>query len=842
MNRVRLSRRFALMIGGGIALVLGAAALVGIDWIWTDYLWYASMGQQSVFQVSYASMLGVWLGCTAIAFLAIHAGARSAWKSALGSFKFPVGTAIGSLLAAGLMSLSMSKQWMAFRLAIAQSPFGLHDPHFGYDVGFFVFTLPAFELLTRWLTGLVVLVMVTMVAIAFIATRLDPTGVVTPDWRRLKRSFSILAGALSLLASANVILSIWQLSFSTAETPFAGASYADVHAQIPASIAIALMGVVAAVVFFATASGKRFKPVVLTLAVWAVAAAVLGVAWPWVVETYVAAPNEATLEKPYIERNIAMTRAAWDLTSVRGVDYPVHESLEPSAASAAQRSLATATIWSPTTVQQAFTQLQTIRPYYRLSDIDYDRYEYGGELHQVLVAARLIDPSGLPTTARTWVNQHLVYTHGYGLAISSASMTTPRGFPEFIVGEIPPRVESADASMAASLVTKEPRIYFAPGQSDYAIVDTGIDEFDYPAGQSNAKNRYTADSGVAVGNPMRRLAWAVRLGSPEVLFSRYLTPTSRVLANRDVVLRAKKLAPWLSYEDAYPALVDGRITWIIDGYTASDHYPYSQPLKNGTSYLRDSVKVTVDALTGDVTFYATGEDPIRDAWARIYPTIITPESEIPVAVAKHIRFPRQQFNAQASIYRTYHMTDPMVFYNKEDLWATPLDASGKPVKPTYVMADLPGGNGKGLYLLQPYSLPDKANLVGWMATSCEPGNYGEHTVYLLPKERVILGAAQIMARINQDPRFSQQLTLWTQPGSTVVFGDMLVLPVQNSVAYVQPVFLQAQNNAMAELVSVIVVNGDRVEFDTTLPGALEKAYGLASTAPSGSVEASVSAN
>jgi uncharacterized membrane protein (UPF0182 family) len=401
------------------------------------------------------------------------------------------------------------------------------------------------------------------------------------------------------------------------------------------------------------------------------------------------------------------------------------------------------------------------------------------------------------------------------------------------VGDVPPRIVSTEASGATSLKTVEPRIYYSPDQTDYAIVNTGLNEFDYPAGEKNATYRYKDDSGIAVGGPMRRLAWAIRLQSTEMLFSRYVKSDSRVMFYRGITQRAQKLAPWLSYDAPYAAIVDGRVLWIMDAYTTSDHFPYSQPLSGGTNYLRNSVKVTVDALTGDIRFYANGDDPVRDAWARIFKTIITPSSEMPASVAKHIRAPLRTFNAQAQIYRTYHMTNTMVFYNQEDLWQIPSDASGTPVPPAYLMLDLPDKAGKGMYLLQPYAISKRSNLVGWMATACDPGVYGQRTVYLLPKQRVILGSAQVTARINQDPKFAQQLTLWNQPGSSVLFGNMLVLPVQSTVAYIQPVFLQAQNNAMTELVSVIAVNGDHVKFNATLPGALFDAYSssAATTAP-----------
>jgi uncharacterized membrane protein (UPF0182 family) len=328
-----------------------------------------------------------------------------------------------------------------------------------------------------------------------------------------------------------------------------------------------------------------------------------------------------------------------------------------------------------------------------------------------------------------------------------------------------------------------------------------------------------------------------------MLFSRYLKTNSRVLLYRGVVQRAKKIAPWLSYDAPYAAIADGRIVWIMDAYTSSDHYPYSQTLSNGSNYLRNSVKVTVDALTGDIKFYANGDDPIRDAWARIFRTVVTPSDRMPSSVAKHIRAPKALFSAQASIYRAYHMTDATVFYNREDLWQTPEDSGGNPLQPQYVMLDLPDEADKGMYLLQPYSLPNRDNLVGWMATACEPDTYGDRTVYMLPKDRVTLGAAQVGARINQDPKIAQQLTLWNQPGSTLLFGNMLVLPVEGTAAYIQPIFLQAQKTSITQLTSVIAVNGDRVEFDPTLDGVLAKAYlSTATVAPDDGISQTASGN
>ena len=832
MKKLSWSKKMALWAGSALGAVLALLAFMGVAWVWTEYRWYDSVGRQSVFWTGALSQAAVWSVCAAAGFAVLYFSARAAWLVVSEKRRFPKVTVIACLILAGALAWTMSQQWMVFRLAVAQSPFGVTDLQFGRDVGFFVFTLPAFELLYRWLNGLTIVALVTVFGITA-SSRLEMAGTIPVRWWQLKRIVSVLVGFLMLAVSLNFWIAVWRISYSPAGQIF-GASYSDITAALPANWIMLALSLILAVVLFATAATRKWKTLLWSFVGWSVAGILLVGVWPTLVQNYVATPNEATLEQPYRARNIAMTRDAFDLTGVEGIQYPALESISASASANAERLLSDAAVWTPDSVSQAFNQLQTIRPYYKLSAVDFDRYSVDGEPRQVLVAARQIDPTGLPANARTWVNTHLVYTHGYGVAISSTSQTTDRGFPTFLVGDVPSAVATSVAAGSPGLVASEPRIYYGPDMTGYGIVNTRIDEFDYPQqGEKNATTRYTAP-GARVGQWVARLAWATRLQSDQFIFSGYLTPDSRVLLYRGITERATKLAPWLSYDaNPYPAIVDGRVLWILDAYTSSDHYPNSQPLRDGTNYLRNSVKVTVDAYTGDVTFYANGNDPIRDAWGAIFPGLITPASKMPASLAAHIRAPQRLFSAQAEVYRTYHMTGPTVFYNREDLWQIPKDAKGNAVKPSYLMLDLPdatgAGTGKAMYLLQPYSLPNRDNLVGWMATACDPGTYGKRTVYLLPKARVILGQQQVGARINQDPKISQQLTLWNQPGVSVVFGRMIVEPVEGTVAYIQPVFLQAQNSAMSQLVSVIAVNGDRVEFDRTLAGALAKAYGSTTT-------------
>ena len=804
------------------ALLLGLLLAIAFARLFTEYQWYRSLDQQSVYTVRLVSRALLWAAASAFAFGILYLNARMAQRL-VEMTGYASKVVLGAVVALSMLAgLSLSAHWMTFRLAAAQAPFGLEDPLFGKDVGFFVFTLPALELLGAWANGLVVLAVIVVLGIVLVPSRPGVTAGLSGSWWKLKSVMSVLLGFLTLWAGFNYWISIWGLSISSG-TQISGASYTDVHARIPALWILATTSIIVAGVLFATARSRRWTLLVTALSAWALLALTLGTVWPTVVQTYSVAPNEAARELPYIARNIKMTREAFALTPVRGTQYSAVPTLTPEASTQAVAALTNARIWTPSTVKRAYTQLQTIRPYYRLSNIDTDRYVVNGEPQQVLVAAREVDTSSLPKRAQTWVNQHLVYTHGYGMVIGSASTATGAGFPQMLVGDVPPAT-SAEASDSPELETTQPRVYFGPDTTDYAVVNTGIDEFDYPLGETNVTCRNKTGAGVSVGSLLSRVAWAMRLGSDQLIFSDYIKPDSRILMNRDVASRVTKLAPWLSYDKhPYPALVDGRITWILDAYTSSDHYPYSQPLSDGTNYLRNSVKVTVDALTGETTFYAFGDDPIRDAWAKIFPSVITPATEMTPSLVRHLRYPKRFLSAQADIYRTYHMTDPTVFYNEEDLWQTPDDNGGR-VEPSYLMLDLPDSPAAALYLMQPYEPSGGDNMIGWMAASCGPAEYGRQTVYLLPKERVVLSAQQVRAQINQDPTISPQLSLWNQRGSKVLFGEMLVLPVADTVTYIQPIFLQAEENAISELVGVVAVNGDHVEMGGTLSAALTKAF------------------
>ena len=835
-----------------IALVVVAAMVfIGfplLRWgagVWIDWMWFSDLGQGSVFTTRIISQLVVGAVFAVASFALLFTNMRIARNMAprVVPVRLPQGTpeqiqvvveqlrrqmapilnvAVfwGSVVIAFLNGLNMSAHWQTFRLAFASIPFGYSDPQFGRDVGFFVFNLPAFNLLCSWLTGILILTTV----LTFLVHLID--GAIQP-WARLKGFAPHVKGHLSVLMALLVLtwgfrdwINMLRLDFSP-RGQITGASYTDVHAQLPALRILIVISVITALLLLLNIRFKGWRLPLIALGTWVGASILLGAVWPAVTQQFIVAPNEAAAEAPYIQRNIAMTRKAFGLNDVVGKSFPAAENLTANDVVADKQTLQNIRLWDPTIVAQSYSQLQSIRPYYEFPNVDVDRYVIDGKREQVLVSAREMNSSLLPDQAQTWVNRHLVYTHGFGLVMSPVNAADTRGMPKFIIGDIPPRTTT-------DLKTDQPRLYYGEATTDYVIVDTGIKEFDYPMGEKNAEYEYKGNGGVPIGSIFSRLAWALDLSSTQVLFSEYVKPQSRVLLRRDLTTRLQALAPWLTYEkDPYPVLVGGRITWIVDAYTTSSDFPYSEGMPGSdVNYLRNSVKVTVDAFDGTTHFYAFDEsDPILKAWRSVFPTLVESGSTIPQPIRDHFRYPEGLFTAQAEVYRTYHMTDPRVFYNKEDQWELPGERQGKPMQPFFVLMKLPGSSAEHFYIMQPYTPRNRDNMIGWVAANSDPDHYGERTVFLFPKERVVLGPEQVTAQINQDSVISPQLSLWGQRGSRVIFGNMLVVPIKDAIVYIQPLYLQAEQTAIPELTRVVVVYADKVEMEKTLEAALLKVFG-----------------
>ena len=827
------------------ALVLGLPFITWLSGVWVNWRWFTDLGQGSVFVTRIVSQLVVGAIFAALTFTVLFVNMRVARRMAPRAM--PVGLPeglpeqvemviqglrskmgpildysilVGSLVLAFLNGLSMSSHWQTFRLALSSVPFGYNDPQFGRDVSLFVFKIPAYNLVSDWLIG--VLILTTL--LTFAVHVLD--GAIQP-WERLKGFAPHVKAHLSVLMAMIVAawgfrywIMRWELDFSHVGQ-IVGAGYTDVHARMPAYTILIGVSLLTAAALLLNIRYKGWRLPIVAVGVWVAALILLAGVWPALMQQFIVAPNEAAAEAPYIKRNIAMTRTAFGLEDVRGQKFPAAENLTAKDVVANRETLKNVRLWDPSIVGQSYSQLQSIRPYYEFPDVDVDRYTIDGNREQVLVSAREMNSALLPDQAQTWVNRHLVYTHGFGLVMSSVSESDARGMPKFIIGDIPPRTTS-------NLKTTQPRLYYGEATKDYVIVDTGIKEFDYPLGDRNAEYEYKGTGGIPVGGLISRVAWALHLGSSQVLFSEYVKPESRVLLRRDLTSRLEALAPWLTYEnDPYPVLINGRITWVIDAYTSSETYPYSEGLPGSeTNYLRNSVKVTVDAFDGTTTFYAFDPtDPVLSAWRKVFPTLVKDADRIPQEVREHFRYPEGLFTAQAEIYRTYHMTDPRVFYNKEDQWEIPGERQGKTMHPFFVLMSLPGERSEHFYIMQPYTPRNRDNMIGWVAANSDPDGYGARTVYQFPKERVVLGPEQVSAQINQDSVISPQLSLWSQRGSKAIFGNMLVVPIKDSIVYIQPLYLQAEQTAIPELTRVIVVYADKVEMERTLEAALLKVFG-----------------
>jgi uncharacterized membrane protein (UPF0182 family) len=852
-----------LVVVLGVLFAIGMPLVAWLVKLWVDYMWFSDLGQRGVFTTRITSQVatGLFFALAAFAVLYVNMHLARRFAPRVAAVSFPEGIpeqwvvfferlrgGFGSLLdrivlwgsvAIALMSgADMATRWQTFRLALSNTPFGYADPQFGKDVGFFVFALPAYSALASWMMGILFLTLVLTLAVHFADGAIQP-------WVRGKGAFashvkahvSVLLALIVGVWGFRYWIDIYKLNFST-RGQVIGASYTDVHAQLPAySILIALSAVAAAVLLL-NIRFKGWRLPALVGITWVAASILLGGVWPAITQAFIVSPNEQAVEAPYISRNIAMTRKAFGLDDVKGVSFPADESLTATGVASSPDTLSNVRLWDPNVVKQSYTQLQSIRPYYEFTDVDVDRYMIDGKQQQVLLAAREMDASLLPAQSKTWVNQHLGYTHGFGLVMSPVNSADSRGLPNFTIGNIPPATKT-------DLKITEPRIYFGEATGSYAIVDTDSKEFDYPVGETNAYYQYKGKGGIPVGGLLQRAAWALHLGDSEVLFSQALKPTSRVLLRRDLPTRLKTIAPWLAYErDPYPVLVKGRIVWVIDAYTVSSWFPYSEGVPNdaSTRYMRNSVKVTVDAFDGTTTFYAfDSKDPILVAWRKIFPGLITDGDKIPADIRAHFRYPQGIFEAQAEVYRTYHMTDPRVFYNKEDQWEIPGERAGNIMQPFYVLMRLPGETQEHFYLMQPYTPRNRDNMIGWVAANSDPEKYGQRTVYLFPKERVVLGPSQVSARINQDSVISPQLSLWNQRGSGVILGNMLVIPIRNSIVYIQPLYLQATESAIPELTRVIVAYADKVSMEPSLQAALLKVFGEQSATAEGSAGASANA-
>ncbi len=834
--RMPFSRRTLILLA--LLLVLAVLFPMLANFL-ADYYWYESERITSVFWTRLLPQWALLAVFSAAAFAIVYPNLKIALRVArslppagsefvqmiLGhrlSGWIPLILGLFMAISAGTESMD---HWQMVLQFIHGGSFGTRDAIFGNDVGFYVFSLPFWNFLHGWIMGLLINVLIVCGALyAFlIMNQLRDGNFDLP--RAVRGHLLTLAALLTVCWGFSYVLARYLLLYNPGGVVF-GPGYTDIHATLLAQVVLAALSFAAAgLLIFAIKSNRSWKFIGITAGVFVAANIVLRGFYPELVQRYIVVPNEFEKEKEYISNNIAATLHAYGMDRIETSELTPDAGLSYDDVQADPETLENMRLWDYRALLRSYKQLQEIRSYYDFSAIDIDRYIIGGKMRQVMLAPRELDLSGMQN--RTWVNQHLEFTHGYGIVMNGAREVGQNGQPNLWIRDLPP-VSSVDIPIT------RPQIYFGENPMSYAFVKTNTKEFDYPMGESNARSVYEGDGGVAIGSLWRRLVYTLAFGDSRILFSDVFNKDSRVIYERNIRARLNRAAPFLAYDsDPYVAVIGGRIVWIVDAYTTSSLYPYSEPvgrryrrgrLDGGINYIRNSVKCTVDAYDGHMKFYVVDpEDPIIRCWQSIFPALFSPAGEISAELRSHLRYARDLFTVQADIYRTYHMADPNTFYNKEDVWNTLQgEESEGTLSSYYVMNKLIGETTPEFLMMTPYTPVGRDNMIAWMAGRCDGPNYGKLVLYRFPKQTLIYGPNQISALINQTPEISAQLSLWSQRGSDVILGHLLVVPVHNSLLYVRPLYLKASQSDLPELKRVILSSGGHVVWDDTFEGALEK--------------------
>ena len=754
-----------------------------------------------------------------------------------------------AILVGILAGVGATSSWQDFLLYVNRVDFGVTDPQFDRDVAFYVFELPFFKDLAGFLWFAFVAATLLTIAAHYLNGSIRPDiGLrgITPS---VLAHISVLLGCLALVKAVQYYLGTFELNFSPRGT-VTGASYTDVNAQLPALRLLAIISIISAVLFIVNIRVRRLALPIAAVGIWILTSVLAGGLWPAVVQRFSVAPQELDREREYITRNLEATKAAFDLGDVENQDFAALSTLTEEDVTANEVLLQNVRLWDPSILQRAYRQLQAIRSYYQFADVDIDRYLVDGELRQVLLSARELSLDDLPEESRNWANEHLQYTHGYGIVASLANETTGAGEPDFIVQDIPGTVETG----AEDLEATQRGIYFGESfaPDEYSVVNTGQAEIDYEdeLGEVQRSN-YQGQGGVQMGNIFRRFAFALRELDPNLLISGLIKGDSRIMLYRNVRDRVRRAAPFLALDyDPYPAIVDDRIVWILDAYTSTPWYPYSQrfqlsdiveqdqsgALAGESNYVRNSVKVVVDAYDGTMDFYIIEDDPLIEAWAKVFPDLFTTE-EPSEELQEHFRYPEDLFKIQSEVYLTYHMESADDFYSRVDAWEIPQLAAGIEngvtapseagvAPPTYLLISLPDETDQEFVLTRPFTPRGRNNMVSFMVARADPGNYGEVLTLEFPRVRQVDGPLQINNIINQDVEISQAITLLSRGGSNVEFGSLVILPIEESILYVQPLVVTASDEGIPEVKRVILVLGEEVVMEETFDEALASLLGL----------------
>ncbi|MFA7060043.1 MAG: UPF0182 family protein [Pedobacter sp.] len=803
---------------------------------YTEWLFFVETGFTSVFTTTLAAKTGAGLffGLFLFLFVMINLLLANRAKFPLtdifiigaGNFRMQRDKQIGLVNPLGLLITAVmaifagnwgAMQWEEALFFTNRVTVGTVDPVMGRDIGFYLFSLPLMELLKNFCSFML---SATMLVVG--ATYLARGGIVLTERgaiadEKVRRHLAVLMWVFACVIAAGFYLDSFRLLYSN-NGAFYGAGYVDVNSRLLTYRALTfltpLAGVMLAVGIWKGAWRMALLPPVIVVALYVIGIRV----YPGVLQKFKVAPNELALETPYIENNLKFTRFGYDLEKIETIPFDVDTKLSAADIANNDATIKNIRLWEHAPLLKTYSQLQQIRTYYRFFDVDNDRYLVNGQYTQVMLSPRELSYADLPS--KNWINERLIFTHGNGITFGPVSRISKEGLPEFFVKDIPP------VSLADIKVTR-PEIYFGELSNDYVVVKTKVPEFSYPTAIGNINTTYAGKGGVPLDSLLKKALFAAWFKTEKILLSSDITKESRIIYNRNINERVRAIAPFLRFDGDPYMVVDekGGLKWIIDAYTYSNRLPYSKPLIGGINYMRNSVKAVVDAYDGTLSFYISDpNDVLVKVYSRIFPDLFKPMTAMPDDLRKHVRYPHQFLQLQAAMFTAYHMTDPKVFYNKENLWEIPA-LGEKPMEPYYTIMKLPGEKVEEYILLLPFTPSKRDNLAAWLTARCDEPNYGKIRAYTFPRDRLIYGPKQIDARINQDSFISQQLTLWNQRGSEVIRGSLLVIPIEKSLLYVQPLFLAADKAGLPELKRVIVAFGDQVVMEENLELALQRLFG-----------------
>ncbi|MCH8004273.1 MAG: UPF0182 family protein [Nanoarchaeota archaeon] len=814
-----------------------AVILLILSGLYADWLWFDSLGYLSVFKTVLFSKIALGAVVFLVFFILLLLNFIILKKRAgiVHQKIYLVAITVVSLLA-GLIS---STYWFVVLRYLNFVNFGFVDPVFKNDISFYIFVLPfyTFMLGILFFLLLTIIVMTTFAYLLKIKTKKVPKqdtkegslGFEQPFQQikieipqKGKTHLSLLAGLILILLAGFFYLKRYSILFSPRGAVF-GAGFTDITIILPLYTILAIITLVVALIAFAYIYNQNTKLLIGSI-VLILVASFAGNIVAGVVQGLYVQPNEFNLEEPYINQNIKHTLFAYGLTDVVTRDFPVTYDLDIDDINRNKVTIENVRLWDWRPLLTTNRQIQLFRTYYEFLDVDVDRYKIDGRLRQLMLSPRELDQNQLDSKAKTWVNEKFVYTHGYGVVVSPVNIVTKEGLPELFVKDIPPKTEYEELEIT------QPRIYFGEQSNDYVVVNTKSREFDYPLGSENVFTTYEGADGIQLSNILKKAIFSIKLGSINLFVSSAITKDSKILLNRDIVERATALAPFLEYDsDPYIVINDGKLFWIIDAYTISNRFPYSENIIR-INYIRNAVKVVVDAYNGNVDFYVIDKkDPLIQNYAKIFPELFKNFDEMPMGLKEHIRYPEDLMRIQTRIYGTYHMKNAQVFYNREDVWRTPNEIyrnNEVELKPYYIILKLPDAEKEGFFLITPLIPRGKENMIAWFVAHSDPEDYGKLEVFRLSKQELTYGPMQIEARIDQDTEISQLLTLWGQQGSEVIRGNLIIIPIEQSFLNIEPIYLKASaSGALPQLKRVIVAYGDKVAMEKTLEDALNVIFG-----------------